>query len=299
MISPTLRAIWLMALGVPLLVVVGLFAPSFWVVAGGWIAAIATLCFIDAAIGARLSALSAVTHSPPLLYVGASDPAELVMTFEKGPTPKRVEAVLETSDLISPPDPARLAGFLDRKRSHSFRLKAVRRGAGRLTWLWIRWVGPLGLVQKRRRISLDREVPIIPDIRWVKSEATRLYARDADFGIKLQFDRGDGSEFDALRDFAAGMDRRSIDWKHSARHRSLFAKEFRTERNHNIVFAFDTGRLMGEPLGSVAKLDRAINAALLLSFVSLRAGDRTALFGFDARPNVGMSRAPLENHFSH
>ncbi|MEO1569141.1 MAG: DUF58 domain-containing protein, partial [Pseudomonadota bacterium] len=110
--------------------------------------------------------------------------------------------------------------------------------------------------------------------------------RDADFGIKSQMERGDGSEFDALREFAAGMDPRAIDWKQSARHRDLLAKEFRTERNHNIVFAFDTGRLMSEPLDGVAKLDRAINAALLLAYVSLRSGDKTMVFGFDAQPGL-------------
>jgi uncharacterized protein (DUF58 family) len=82
------------------------------------------------------------------------------------------------------------------------------------------------------------------------------------------------------------MDRRAIDWKQSARHRQLLAKEFRTERNHNIVFAFDTGRLMCEPLNGVPKIDRAINAALLLAYLSLRSGDKTALFGFDAQPTV-------------
>jgi uncharacterized protein (DUF58 family) len=102
----------------------------------------------------------------------------------------------------------------------------------------------------------------------------------------MQIDRGDGSEFDALREYATGMDPRSIDWKQSARHRHLLAKEFRTERNHNIVFAFDTGRLMCEPMRGVPKLDRAINAALLLAYVSLKSGDKTALFGFDARPTV-------------
>ena len=84
------------------------------------------------------------------------------------------------------------------------------------------------------------------------------------------------------------MDRRAIDWKHSARHRHLLAKEFRTERNHNIVFAFDTGRLMSEPLGGVPKIDRAINAGLLLSYVSLRNGDRTMYFGFDAKPGLAI-----------
>ncbi len=50
----------------------------------------------------------------------------------------------------------------------------------------------------------------------MKDEAVRLFSRDAEFGIKTQIERGDGSEFDALREFTAGMDRRAIDWKHSA-----------------------------------------------------------------------------------
>jgi uncharacterized protein (DUF58 family) len=79
----------------------------------------------------------------------------------------------------------------------------------------------------------------------------------------------------------------------------LLAKEFRTERNHNIVFAFDTGRLMSEPLGGVPKLDRAINSALLLAYVSLRSGDRTAIFGFDARPGVSSNVLTGAGAFPH
>ena len=115
----------------------------------------------------------------------------------------------------------------------------------------------------------------------------------------MQIDRGDGSEFDALREFTAGMDRRAIDWKHSARHNTLLAKEFRTERNHNIVFAFDTGRLMSEPLRGVPKIDRAINSALLLAYVSLRSGDRAGIFGFDARPSVTSNLLTGTGAFPH
>ena len=78
-----------------------------------------------------------------------------------------------------------------------------------------------------------------------------VHGNDAFFGSKVQRQQGDGSEFDALRDYAPGMDPRSIDWKHSARHRSLLSKEFQTERNHQIVLAFDTGQLMSEHLGAI------------------------------------------------
>ncbi len=81
----------------------------------------------------------------------------------------------------------------------------------------------------------------------------------------------------------AGLDHRSIDWKHSARHQKLVCKEFRTERNHQIILAFDTGHLMSSTLDGIPKLDHAINAALMLGYTSLRAGDRVGVFGFDSR----------------
>ncbi len=120
----------------------------------------------------------------------------------------------------------------------------------------------------------------------MKDEAIRLFARDAMFGLKAQLESGDGSEFHALRELAPGMDRRAIDWKQSARHGKLLAKEFRTERNHPVIFAIDTGRLMCEPLLGAPRIDRAINAALLMAFVSLKLGDRVGFYGFDVKPGL-------------
>jgi uncharacterized protein (DUF58 family) len=77
-----------------------------------------------------------------------------------------------------------------------------------------------------------------------------------------------------------------VDWKQSARHRILLAQEYRSERNHPVILALDTGRLMSEPLAGSPKIDRALNAALLLGYVSLKVGDRIGLFAFDARPRL-------------
>ncbi len=286
MISPTPRAVIVMMLGVPVMLLIAVFAPELWTLAGGWIAVVGGLMLLDAAIGARLSGLEIAVEAPSLLYIGGEDPATVTIAFPRGPAPPHADVRLETDERIVQPETVRLKGFPEGRRARDFQLRPVRRGMADITRVWVRWPGPLGLVHKRRTRTLALALPVTPNLRWVKEEAVRLYARDAEFGIKAQLERGDGSEFDALREFAAGMDRRAIDWKHSARHRHLLAKEFRTERNHTIVFAFDTGRLMSEPLGGVPKLDRAINAALLLGYVSLRNGDRTALFGFDARPRL-------------
>ena len=286
MISPTPRAIYLMLLGVPLMIGIALLRPELWIISAGWIGGVAGLILTDAMLAAALRSYSVDIDAPALLYVGGSDPVDLTLRFSQGPLPRRIEILLEVNAFLEAIPAKGLRGWHDRTRPHSLRLTPTRRGLGRLVKLWSRWQGPLGLVQKRHVLPLDRDIPITPNIRWVKDEAIRIYSRDAEFGVKAQIDRGDGSEFDALREFTTGMDRRAIDWKHSARHRNLLAKEFRTERNHNIVFAFDTGRLMSEPLGGVPKIDRAINAGLLLSFVSLRSGDRAMIYGFDAKPGL-------------
>jgi uncharacterized protein (DUF58 family) len=98
----------------------------------------------------------------------------------------------------------------------------------------------------------------------------------------VQRERGQGTEFESLREYMPGFDSRFIDWKHSARHRKLLSREFETERNHQIVMAFDTGYLMREPIEGMARLDHAINAGLLLAWISLRGGDLVGIFGFDA-----------------
>ena len=284
MISPTPRAVWLMAVGFPLMLLIGILAPGLWVLAAAWIMLVLGLLLLDTMFAAKLTAFAADLTAPAMLYIGSEDPVKLAISFERGPLPSRVQVKLDTGPLLEPVPMQGLRGWNGREHILDLPLKPLRRGQADLIALWARWQGPLGLARKQIRQDLSQQVPILPNSRWVKQEAVRLYTRDADFGIKQQLHKGDGSEFDALREFSAGMDRRAIDWKQSARHRHLLAKEFRTERNHNIVFAFDTGRLMSEPLDGVPKLDRAINAALLLAFVSLRAGDRTALYGFDAQP---------------
>ena len=123
---------------------------------------------------------------------------------------------------------------------------------------------------------------MLPNVRGVQSAALQFFAQEAIYGIKTQQQSGEGAEFEALREYAPGLDSRYIDWKHSARHRKLLCKEFRTERNHQIVMAFDTGYLMLEPVDEITRLDHAINAGLILAWVSLQSGDLVGTYGFDA-----------------
>ena len=117
-------------------------------------------------------------------------------------------------------------------------------------------------------------------------KSAQLVNRDAMHGQIAQLQVGEGAEFEALTDYRQGMDRRSIDWKTSARHTMLIGKEYRTERNNNIVMALDAGRAMCEPLNGVPRIDRAVSAALLTAFVALKDGDRVGFFAFDSKPRA-------------
>lgn len=285
MISPTPFAVVLAVMGAPLSLLVGVAAPSAWPLALVWIALVGAMIVADAILAANLRTATFTFEAESPAYIGAPIETVLRVTFP-GASPRLVSVQVQTNALLAPVHPVERARGEGGHFKVSYALDTVRRGAGRIEAAWVDWQGPLGLISKRRVAPLERDIPILPDIRTVKREAIRIFARDTTVGQKVHIEKGGGSEFDALREFLPGMDKRNIDWKQSARHTQLLAKEFRTEQDQTVVFAIDTGRLMAEPAQGMPKIDRAINSALLLAYVSLRMGDRVALFGFDARPNV-------------
>ena len=287
MIYPTRRAVTAMAAGVPVALLAGVLTPLGWVAGPVWIAALLLLVAVDALSGGSRRGLELDEPKPMRAAVGRSDTAGLRVRFgAKGPVPKTVEAALSGEARLGLDDATRQATVSDRGAALAFPFTPNRRGAAAMDALWVRWRGPMGLVWKQKTFALDIAAPVLTDLKWVRDQAVRLFARDALFGAKTQLEIGEGSEFQALRDFQAGMDRRSIDWKQSARHAALLAKEFRTERNHNVIMALDCGRAACEPVGGMPRIDRFIHAALLLSYACLRSGDRTGIFAFDSQPRV-------------
>jgi uncharacterized protein (DUF58 family) len=287
-IYPTRRAIFLAAAGAPLCLAVALAAPGLWRVAAGWLALTAGLVLADLVLSADSRRMGLSLSAPASLGLGETGTAQAECVCLRGMAPRRVELALEANEKLHVrPERARRP-MQDGRAGVSFRLEPQRRGEAVLRRLWARWTGPLGLVWRQKTEPLDKVVALSPNIEAVKREAMRLYARDAAFGQKIQIDRGEGSEFQSLAEFRAGMDRRTIDWKQSARHTSLLAKEFRVEKNHNIIFALDVSRQMSDPMAGMARVDHAINAALLLAYVSLKMGDRAGLFAFDSKPRISV-----------
>ena len=287
---PTVRAVLLAALGLPITLIMAIIIPNFWVLGAGWVAAILGLVVLDVLLSASVKRMEPDLEAPKSTLIGHDYDVRVNAHFGTGIPPRKTELRLTTNDRLSVSPMIAKAGQGEGGFIALFNIRTELRGTAELNRLWTRWQGPLGFVWRQRIDPLGLEIPITSDTQMVRDKAAELFTKDAYIGQKLQKLRGDGTEFDGLTEFLPGMDKRSIDWKHSARHKMLLSREFRTERNHNIIFAFDTGHLMAEQASdpetdeAMTKLDRALNAALLMGFVSLKIGDKVGLYAFDERP---------------
>jgi uncharacterized protein (DUF58 family) len=136
----------------------------------------------------------------------------------------------------------------------------------------------LGLWWFHDQRLLEAQVKIYPDIQAVHGlELLARRNRTAELGVRLSKLRGRGSDFDRLREYRQGDEPRHIDWKATARQRQLVSREYVVERNQNILVVIDCGRAMANSSDGVSHLDRAINAAIMLSHVAIRQGDNVGL----------------------
>ena len=176
---------------------------------------------------------------------------------------------------------------------HEVALEAPRRGEGAVRAVWLRVLGPLQTLEWIRRVPVDRgRIAVLPNTRrlarLLQMQAARPLHR---IGHRLALSHGEGTEFDSLQAYVAGMDTRQIDWKSSARYHSLRARRYRQERDQRIVLCLDTGRLMQAPIDRLQRLDHAIHTALLLASVALRGRDLVGLHAYGASPGAWVQPA--------
>ncbi len=197
---------------------------------------------------------------------------------------RQVAVLVELEGAVDPPPIALQSVNSDRRAQVSWVLTPHRRGTIKLMACWLRWPGPLGLLTREHRCETPAELEVVPDFGAAGREALRFSNRqDLREGLKLERYVGEGTEFDSLREWQSGMGRRSIDWKSSARHVRLLAREYRVERSHQIILAFDTGRSMGESLDGFSRLDHALRAGLHLAWLGLRSQDGIGISTFDSQ----------------
>ncbi len=285
---PSRRYLWLCfaGLGLATLAVVVPVIPADWALI--FIGLLIALLLIDWLISTGPRALAFSAQSESEVFVG--EDVTLLISVAPVSENDRLPATALSGRIDLPEGLGGRSEFPLHRVGHTCEarvaLRARRRGIWQVTNVWLSWGSRLGLIEFISVRAVDCRISVVPNIRSITSGQIDLEMRSSVYGMKDTSMRGEGSDFHQLNEYVQGMDPRAIDWKHSARHHKLVAKEMRAERNHQIIMAMDNGHLMRETVEGIPKIDHKINAALALAWAGVQGGDLVGLFAFDAQPRL-------------
>ncbi|MFI6501575.1 DUF58 domain-containing protein [Nonomuraea typhae] len=299
-------------------IVVVLLAPDPGFALLGWLLVLISAVVVDLVFAGAVRPLRFHRSGHNLVRLGQSGTVELIV---ENPGPRRVKGVLR--DAWAPSagaGPRELA--LDvpagERRRLTVTLTPTRRGDRSSESVTVRAVGPLGLAARQGSHSVPWSVRVLPPFLSRKHLPSRLAKLRELEGQHPALVRGQGTEFDSLREYVVGDDVRSIDWRASARRHDVVVRTWRPERDRRVLIVLDTGRTsagrvgaapvplagdMGRPpveqLGSRAarpapgwpRLDWSMDAALLLAALAARAGDRVDFLAYDRAVRAWVSGA--------
>jgi uncharacterized protein (DUF58 family) len=178
-------------------------------------------------------------------------------------------------------------------------LQPRRRGDLRSLGVTVRSRGPLGLAARQRTLQAPgvvRSLPPFDSRKHLPSRLARLRELDGRAAVRV---RGQGTEFDSLREYVRGDDVRSIDWRASARNRTVVVRTWQPERDRRVVLVLDTSRTSAGRVEDVPRLDSAMDAALLLAALAARAGDRVDFVAGDRRIRARVRSARSRDVTAH
>ncbi len=291
---PTRTTIALLALGL-LLWLSGLVVPLFtdalpeWPVSSRWLTlsfdgAILLLFVADAFLAYHATAprrLRLRRERPARLSLGVENDIVLVVDNLSG---RRCSLLLR--DLPPPAFPATPALLEVAAPGHgqaraTYRLLPTERGNFAFGDLAVRCRGPLGLAEADRLVPLGEPVQVYPNLLEVRRyealvRATLVRAG----GYRAKRLPGAGREFSHYRDYTPDDDYRNVSWKATARRSKPITAVYESEHSQDIIFCLDVGRMMAARVGTLTKLDHAINAVLMLTHVSQTFQDNLGLLVF-------------------
>lgn len=161
-------------------------------------------------------------------------------------------------------------------------IRPARRGRFTPTTVVVRTRGPLGLAGRQAARPLPGELRVLPAFPSRDEAELRVNrARVMEVGLRSARGRGGGTEFEQLREYTADDEFRRIDWSATARMDRPIVRAYRAERNQNVVVLLDNGRTMAARVAGVPRVEHAMDAAMMLTTVATRLGDRTGLLAFD------------------
>jgi uncharacterized protein (DUF58 family) len=275
---PTARALWLAAFTlVPAAVAV--LAPSIAPLLLVFDLALLLLIALDFALAPRAASLTVRRVVEPVLSSGRVNVVRLELTLAPGATAVRGEL----RDWVSPGP--HVEGHRQRfevggTSVMEWKLTPSTRGDLHFGPVTVRLDGPLGLCAQQVRVELPQTVKVFPDLSVLTKDALTLARAEDQASRRIARVRSEGREFESLREYRPGDDRRSIDWKATARRGKPFVRQHQPERNQQVIVMLDCGRHMAGAVEGRRKFDHAVDAALRLSKVALDQGDLVGVMAF-------------------
>lgn len=252
-----------------------------WAVLCGWLLLCGILLVVDICSAASARAVTVTRRVPARARMGEPVTASVAIHNHGART---MNALLRDAwQPTAGADPARLHVRIPAGERRRVEVPLLPRRRGELVseFVFIRSRGPLGLGGRQARHDVrgaTRVLPAFSSRKHLPSRLARLRELDGNTSIQV---RGQGTEFDSLREYVRGDDVRSIDWRATARAGTTMLRTWRPERDRHVVILIDTGRTAAARVGDGTRLDAALEASLLLAALATRAGDHVHLLLYD------------------
>jgi len=163
-----------------------------------------------------------------------------------------------------------------------YRLRPTRRGSYGFGQIRVFTASPLGLLFRRFTLGEPHDVKVYPSFLMLHQyELLAISNNLTELGIKRIRRVGHHTDFEQIKDYVAGDDFRTINWKASARRSKLMVNVYQDERSQHIYNVIDKGRVMQQAFNGMTLLDYAINASLVLSYIAMNKEDRAGLITFN------------------
>ena len=178
-----------------------------------------------------------------------------------------------------------------------YQLRPTRRGSYGFGNIRVFTASPLGLLFRRFTLGEPRDVKVYPSFLMLHQyELLAISNNLTELGIKRIRRVGHHTDFEQIKDYVAGDDFRTINWKASARRSKLMVNVYQDERSQHIYNVIDKGRVMQQAFNGMALLDYAINASLVLSYIAMNKEDRAGLITFNEQFDTFVPASKQQGH---
>ena len=273
----------LLALGAPLWLL-AVIVPAGWLAGVLYCLLLAALTWRDLGTLPRRSQLSAQRQLPPRFALDVQHSIKLILHNRsalrvqvslRDELPDTFESMTDLPPVAIPPGG---------EAQLDFAVRPLKRGAHAFGNLVLRLQGERGLIQKQISLIVADTAKVYPNFRGADQYQllAKIDQRDEIVRKPAQI-RAAGTDFESLRPYISGEDPRNIDWKATARRGALVSRNKQVEKGQQLAVLLDAGRLMAETIGKYSKLEHALNATVMLSYVAQKRGDALAVASFSNR----------------